>query len=391
VSPQPPTVPDFGYASLAELGPSLLAALGVPGFANALALRAVSTACLLVVDGLGANNLAEHPDESPFLTSLLATGRRLSAGFPATTATSLTTLGTGVPPGEHGMLGYQVAIPGEGRLLNLLRWDDGIDPLRWQPQPTVFERATAAGIAVSRVSASAFQYSGLTLAALRGGQHVGSDSGGERVADAVAALHESARTERPALVYAYVPELDATGHRRGWRSAAWREQLALVDRLVQRLAEGLPAGCALLVTADHGMVDVPIDVRFGAELDQAPGRVDIDRTPVLDAGLALLGGEARARHVYSNPGAADDVLMTWRGVLGDRAWVLSRDEAVEAGWFGPRVSEAALPRIGDVVVAARETNAFIASVREPKESALVGMHGSLTAIEQQVPLLCVQT
>jgi len=43
----------------------------------------------------------------------------LTAGFPSTTVTSLGSLGTGLPPSAHGMLGYQVAIPGTGLGLHL--------------------------------------------------------------------------------------------------------------------------------------------------------------------------------------------------------------------------------------------------------------------------------
>jgi hypothetical protein len=136
----------------------------------------------------------------------------------------------------------------------------------------------------------------------------------------------------------------------------------------------------MYVTADHGMVDVGPDDRIDADEDSS----------VLRDGVALLGGEARARHVYARPGAAEDVLATWREVLGERAWVLSREEAVKEGWFGPvgsAVSDAMAPRIGDVVAACAGSWAVVASRAEPFESALIGMHGSLTAAEQLVPML----
>ncbi|MBO0823887.1 MAG: alkaline phosphatase family protein, partial [Actinobacteria bacterium] len=157
--------------------------------------------------------------------------------------------------------------------------------------------------------------------------------------------------------------------------AAWRFQLAYTDRLVEQLSAALPGGTALYVTADHGMVDVP-----------AEDRVDADTVPALREGVELLAGEGRARHVYAVPGAQDDVLTAWRATLGDRAWVSSRDEAVSQGWFGP-VDGRTAARIGDVVAAMRGRSAVVASIAEPRESALVGMHGSLTPAEQRVPLL----
>lgn len=167
-------------------------------------------------------------------------------------------------------------------------------------------------------------------------------------------------------------------------SDAWRGQLMYVDRLVQRLAEQLPPRTALYVTADHGMVDVPFD---------EDSRIDYDEDWELGAGVALLGGEGRARHAYAVPGAAADVLTVWREVLGDRFWIASREEALELGWFGApgECDERVLGRIGDVVAAAQADVAITASRNEPNESALVGMHGSMTPAEQLVPLLEVRS
>jgi predicted AlkP superfamily pyrophosphatase or phosphodiesterase len=183
-------------------------------------------------------------------------------------------------------------------------------------------------------------------------------------------------------VYTYFAEVDGAGHRFGVDSDAWRGQLMYADRLVQRLAEQLPPRSALYITADHGMIDVPFDEEH---------RIDFDEDWELSAGVALLGGEGRARHVYAVPGAANDVLTCWREVLGEQFWVASRDEAIAAGWFGPRIDERVYGRIGDVVAAARDDVLLIASELEPKESAMVGNHGSMTPAEQLVPLLEVRS
>ena len=162
---------------------------------------------------------------------------------------------------------------------------------------------------------------------------------------------------------------------RGVDSASWRLQLGLVDRLVEQVVAGLPDDAALLVTADHGMLDVP-----------AATRVDVGDEPALLDGVALLAGEPRARYVHAVPGAAGDVLDAWRGVLGDRAWVVGRDEAVAGGVFGD-VDGALAPRIGDVVALARGSWAVTASATEPGPSRLAAFHGSLTAPEVAIPLL----
>jgi hypothetical protein len=366
-----PALPGYGESSLADLGTSLLAALGLAREPNVLRLPEADRVCLLVVDGLGWELLRGHQAAAPFLSELAMSGRPLTAGFPATTATSMASLGTGRPPGQHGVLGYQVAVPGEGRLLNALHWDPRVDPVAWQPGSTIFERAAAAGIAAYRVGQSGTQQTGLFRATMRGADYVSANTFGALVGEAAAVLRKSDR----ALTMVYHGELDATGHEFGCSSDAWRYHLGHVDKLAEQLAGALPQGTALYVTADHGMVDVP-----------PQDRVDADTVPGLRDGVALLGGEPRARHVYTVPGAAPDVLAAWREVLGHRAWVVSRDEAIAEGWFGP-VDPRLAPRIGDVVAAPAGPFAVVATKTDPRQAALIGMHGSLTPADQLVPLL----
>jgi hypothetical protein len=367
----PPALPPYGEGTLPDLASSLLGSLSVPGASNPLGLPETARACLLIVDGLGWELLRDHPAAAPFLSELARSGNQLWAGFPSTTVTSLASLGTGRPPGEHGMLGYQVAVPGTGRLLNGLRWDSRVDPTAWQPGSTIYERAAAAALGAVWVGPRAFANSGLTLAAMRGADYRPADSLGALVDQAGHALRGTDR----GLVTVYVGSLDQTGHLFGVGSDAWYFQLGHVDKLAEQLASVLPPSTLLCVTADHGMVDI------------APaGRVDVDEVGDLRKGVALLGGEPRARHVYAEPGAAADVAATWREVLVDRAWVVTREEAIGGGWFGPTALGMA-ERIGDVVAAAAPGTAIVATQAEPLESALIGMHGSLTPAEELVPLL----
>ena len=370
-----PIVPSYGTGSLADLSSSILASLDpdAPESQNVLGLVPTQRACLLIVDGLGWELLRAHPAAAPFLSELArdSSSKPITAGFPSTTVTSLGSLCTGRPPGQHGILGYQVKIPGENRLLNGLRWDPRVDPLRWQPLPTIYERAVEAGIAAVHVAQGSFRGTGLTVAIMRGADFRPADSMGALAAQAATALHENGR----AYVSVYHGDLDGTGHGFGVASDAWYNHLAHVDKLAEQIASALPSGACLYVTADHGMVDI------GPE-----DKLDIDAIPELRAGLALLGGEPRARHLYARPGAAAEVLAAWREVLGERAWVLSRDEAIKEGWFGP-VDARMVDRIGDVVAAPVGSAAIVATKAEPRESALVGMHGSLTPSDQLVPAL----
>jgi hypothetical protein len=360
LAPEPrtsPIVPSYGESSLADLSASLLASLTGDVGANVLGLPETGRACLLVVDGLGLEQLRGHQAAAPFLAELAFNSRPLTAGFPSTTVTSFGSLGTGLTPGTHGLLGYQVAVPGEGKLLNGLRWSHEVDPVAWQPQPTIYERAVAAGLSAVHVAPGAFRNSGLTKAALRGADYHRADSLGALAALTADALAASERV----FVSAYHGDLDSTGHGYGVSSPAWVNQLAHVDKLAEQIAANLPYGAMLYVTADHGMVNVGPEDRIDADADGSP----------LRDGVALLGGEPRA---------------SWREVLGERAWVMSREDAIKDGLFG-QVSESMADRIGDVVAACVGTWGIVATKAEPLEASLVGMHGSLTSAEQLVPML----
>lgn len=362
--------PEYGSGSLGDVMPSALAAMGVEGWSNLLDLPSAASYVVLLVDGLGWNLLRRHGSEAPYLSSLAVHGRAITSGVPSTTATSLTSLGTGVPPGTHGVVGFTSRVPGTGRLLDALKWDSRVDPLQWQPHPTVFERAARAGVPVSVVSKRMFETSGLTRAGQRGASYRGADLLGEKISTTV-----SAAGVPGSLTYVYDADLDSTGHRHGCESWAWRYQLATVDGLVKTLRSALPSEAGLVIVADHGMVDIAME-----------RRVDVDQETGLRRGVGLMGGEARFRHLYCESGAVGDVVARWRDRVGDSAIVLVRDDAIGRGWFGP-VAPSVQPRLGDVIVASVGDMAVVASEQFRHETRLVGLHGSVSSDEMLVPLL----
>ncbi|HXV92659.1 MAG TPA: nucleotide pyrophosphatase/phosphodiesterase family protein [Pseudonocardia sp.] len=385
--PDMPVLPQYGVRSLAEVLPALLGALGVPdpGAAeNGLraAVPPARAAALLLVDGLGSDLLRRYATDAPFLASLPDAGP-LTVGFPASTSISLTSLGTGLPPGAHGIVGISFRAE-HGELLDTLRWTSPgvgepadmrelLPPEQVQPVPTELQRAEADGVGVTVVSARAFRGSGLTRAALRGGEFRGVHALGDLAAEIITALSGPGRR----FCYGYHADLDGLGHLHGPGSLPWRMQLAQVDRLVALITENLPSDAVLAVTGDHGMVRV--DRTYDADTDD-----------VLRHGVVMLGGDPRSRHVYALPGAAGDVLAAWQEHVGDDAWVVPAEQAVADGWFGPLGPHVA-DRIGDVVAAARGSAAVVRSEAEPQLARLPGQHGSLTPQEQHVPLLLARS
>jgi hypothetical protein len=379
--PAPPVpLPRYGSRSLGELVPSLLSALGVADFANPLALEPAARACLVLVDGLGWELFTANAAAVPFLNSMVR--EPLTAGFPATTASSLSSLAIGVPPGEHGLVGYTMALPGYDRAFNTLTWSlygvgprvdlvNELVPESFQPLPTLAERAAAAGLRIHHLGPAFHEWSGLTRAIGRGERFHPADSL-EAVTEGALRLLNAPRT----FVFGYHPRLDAAGHVHGVASRAWSDELIAVDHGVRLLAEQLPTDTVLVVTGDHGMVDL----RPGEKLDLADH-------PELAAGVRILAGEARARYVGTEAGATGDVLAAWRSRLGNQMWVWGREEAIATGIFGPLVTDRARERMGDIVAAAYGRVGIVERNVDPAQARLNGHHGSLTAAEQLVPLL----
>ncbi|WP_058955032.1 alkaline phosphatase family protein [Kocuria rhizophila] len=368
-----PPAPRYGSRSIAETLSSAAAAVGVPGTSNALGLPAARRYVVVLVDGLGSRLLREVSGYAPTLRAADSLGE-LDAAFPSTTSVSLSSLGTGAAPGRHGMLGYDVLDPASGRVVNMLgNWPADVDPLQWQPVPTVLQRAEQHVDAVT-VSAPRFETSALTRAALRGGRFVGADGVYARSSRALEQLREGRR----GLVYFYWDELDKTGHKLGWRSDAWLHVLEELDSALKRLVTRLPANTRVLLSADHGMVDV------------APEhRIDVSADPELMAGVHLTAGEPRALQLHVTPGTDPEaVARTWRHHFGDAVWVATREALAQGGYFGPDPDPALLARAGDVWILGREEIALYNVARQgTRPLAMVGQHGSLTDDERRVPAL----
>jgi hypothetical protein len=369
------------HGSICDVLPAAAALLGAAGAVDRLALAEsldadqVDRVAVVLVDGMGWHLLPELASSAPLLASVLAGGAgqlsQLECTFPSTTPSSLVSLGTGAQPGEHGILGFTLNVPGTDRVLNHIRWRDDPPHAEWQPLPTWFERLRQCGIGARAVLPAAFMGSGLTDAAYRGAEfrptHT-TDDYAQVVADELRAA--------PGLVYAYTAELDTAAHVFGIGSPRWHEAAVRVDALLTHLVDTLPRNAALLVTADHGGLNVPPEAR-----------VDLDTDPRLGEGVRVVAGEPRVRYLHTDPGAAADVHATWSGLLDGWARVYTREQAVASGMFGP-VNPGHLARIGDVVVVCTGDAAVLATGHEPPETArLIGFHGAATAAEMAIPLI----
>jgi hypothetical protein len=350
----------------------------IVGEPHVLALPGVRSAAVILVDGLGMSALQRRAGHARrLLAAIPSAGGVIDSGFPTTTASALATLTTGRPAGQHGLVGYSVFDRAGDRVVNQLTgWDAGMRPSEWQPLETVFETAVACSIDAVVVAAERFRHTGFTDAVLRGARFVSRESIVDRIAAAVALLQGSER----ALVYVYIPELDKVGHSQGCESDAWTHRLEELDSALAEVEHDLPRDAGVLLTADHGMLDV------------APHRrIVIDAESALWHDVRHVAGEPRCLHlqVEHREGRSDTAVAVrdrWREAEGSRSWVVTRDEAIDAGWFGP-VSDGVRSRIGDVIVAARAQVAYYdGRVATARSLAMVGQHGSFSPEEVRVPL-----
>lgn len=367
----------------ADSAPRLAGVLGsslssLRGEQNGFGLPAASGAVLVLVDGLGAANLQTRAGHARFLSSRMSRRDVIRTVLPSTTAAALASFTTGRMPGEHGLVGYRVLDAANDRLVNQLNgWDAGMVPETWQRSETLFETAARDGVPSFAIGASRYADSGYTRAVLRGAEFRTAATLAQRFEEA----HDILGREAGALVYLYVPELDQAAHAHGWESDRWLGILEQLDAEVAAFERRMPRGTGLLVTADHGVVDVP-----------AHRHVFVDDRPDLLDGIRHVGGEPRFLSLYAEPGlddaARERLVAGWRAAEEHRAWVLGRDEAIDAGLYGPIVADEVRDRIGDVLIAARAGVAYY-DRREPNRQAelMIGQHGSLSDEEVRVPLI----
>lgn len=359
---------------LSQITPSIFASLGLASASDELGIgeSPMGRELLFLIDGFGLDILDKYGEFMPTITKLKRFGV-VQTSFPTTTATSLATLTTGELPGVHGMLGYTVQVPRSGgRILNALKWDERVDPEKWQPVPTLFERASAQGIQVWHVAAKRYEKTGFTRAVFRGAQYLGAN-----VTEVLVSQTKTALQVSPSFVYLYVNDLDSAGHNDGVGSTKWLSALSGIDSALLQLMREVPSGTRIWVTSDHGMVNVDKKIVIGKE------------NHLID-GVSVIAGEPRARHIYlssSEISARNDVASLWQEFLGQDAQVLTREEAVAQNLFGNYVSQDAKERMGDVIAIARSGLVLIDPARFDKESTMVGHHGANSQIESQVPLL----
>ena len=358
-----PVLPDYGGACIASVAGAVLGRRPEPWMPASVA--GAEQVVLLVLDGLGWDQLQERLDKAPVLAGFA--GGPVTSVAPTTTATALTSITTGRPPGEHGLVGYRMHLGG-GEVLGVLRWRTADGDARESVPPRKLQSLPVfGGTEPPVVSRAEFAETGFTEAHL-GGTRL---HGWRTPSSLVVEVQRLVGAGEP-FVYAYYDGIDKIAHAHGL-AEHYDAEVAFADRLVGDLLGVLPPGAVLLVTSDHGQVDV--------------GDAVVPLAPEVAADVAFVSGESRFRWLHAAPGRAEALAVAAKAAHGDVAWVRTGEEAVAEGWFGTGpVSPDVAARMGDVVLAPFEAVAFM-DPADTGELKLRSRHGSLTSAEMLVPLL----
>ena len=363
-----PVIPDYSGANLTGIIPGcLLGASGRRPNWFPQPLQEAERIVLLVIDGLGYEQLQRHAQIAPNLMSLV--GGSITTIAPSTTASALTSLVTGASPAEHGIVGYRMDM-GDSIMNSLRWWSDTRDLRKVHPPATVQPIPPFVGMTIPVVSRAELEGSAFTEAHLRGSRPCG-----WRAASSIVAQCANLISSGEKFVYAYYDGIDKIAHERGF-GAYYDSEIAATDWLVGSLLNTLPSGTTLAITADHGQVQVDDNV--------------VHLSDDIKASLHHQSGEGRFRWLHAKRGQESDLLQIATDSYSDIAWVASRDQVIEEAWLGParggRIADQVKRRLGDVALVPFTATTF----DDPLDSgpfSLVCRHGSLTADEMFVPFL----
>ncbi len=332
-------------------------------------LPAVRSLVFIVVDGLGHANVRARSGHAR--TFMALPQHRIETVIPSTTGAALTTLLTGRLPGEHGLIGYKIRHPQLGLINTLSEWQGIQKPYEWQRCDSLLSLSSEIGVRAIAIGRPAHAKSALTSSILAGAQYHSAQTVDQRFDIATRLLADS----QPALMYLYVDELDRAAHKFGWQSQQWLQRLEQFDAALAGFLNTLPSDTGVLITADHGIVDVEPHHRYL-----------LDVTLPAFSGVMAVGGEPRMRSLYlAEQANAQEVAQRIRDHLGNLAWVTTRGEAISAHWFGP-VATGVPERLGEVLVVARRQVAFTLVNDSAEALSMVGQHGALSDDERGVPL-----
>jgi hypothetical protein len=325
--------------------------------------RRYNTVILLVVDGFGWHLLQQYAPRFPFLSRFLDHGRSspLTAQFPSTTAAHMTTLHTGLPPGQSGVhewFYYEPAVDavlapllyslqGERERETLVR--RGVDPETLFPGPRLYQRWKQRGITSTVFQDEKYAHSAYSRTMFHGAHLRGFANLSDGLRQLVEALLSAGERR---YFFFYFDGIDARSHSHGLAAPEFASQVEstfgrlqeyFFDRVAGQLSDTL-----LVMTADHGQVAIdgtePVYVNLAW-----PELLPMLRTNKAGE-LIRFGGSPRDLFLYVRPECLETVEGRLKEMLAGRAEVWRTAPMCAEGFFGPPPHDRLLPRLGDLVV-----------------------------------------
>lgn len=380
---------DLAQPSTVDLALALAALAGAPTprteGAAAIADRIGDSDHLVFVllDGLGLEVVEALPPTAWLRRNL---AMPLRSVFPSATASALTSLATGLWPNRHAIPGWWTYLPDKDVMVTALpfteRWSGEPLPSRGVNVADVFQAATL--LPCFRRDAVSFLPAAIADSAysryVRGTTPAASY---DRLPAAVDAVIDRVRhASAPTYSYLYLSSVDALSHTFGPHSSQVSEHLATLDAELARLADGLRGRGRVVLSADHGLIEV----------DAAHKHLLLEDDPLVRLLRVPPSGEPRSPLFHVRRGERDTFAAAFEERFGRRFALLTTDEAESLELFGPGpLTDLARGRIGDFVAVAGGPDVILyrpgpGDVPTGTE-LLVGYHGGLLPAEVRIPLV----
>jgi hypothetical protein len=291
----------------------------------------------------------------------------------------LTSIATGLWPAQHAVPSWWTYLPDARITTTILKYIEryserplqefGITPAQAFPAASLLARASSdVAVVTPRYIAHSTTSGYLYTAA----QIIPYD----HLREAIAAIIARVRSARgPTYTHLYVPYVDAGEHERGVYATQVQQTLLHVDRTLAQLARELDGDARIIVTADHGLTDIPA----GGQ------RIITDGDAMLAHLVCPPAGEPRVPVFHVRDGHVDAFAEAFRRDHGEEWALLSIDDAQGLGLFGPRdFSDVSRLRFGDFVAV---SGSAVEMAHGIKPEGLHGSHGALTPSEMRIPLV----
>lgn len=345
---------------------------------------------LVVIDGVGCRQLDVHSPHGWLSRHQIGV---LTSVFPSTTASAIPTFLSGLAPRRHGLLGWQIREPRFSHIVNTFpltpRMPAGKVPsqqelaaslLDYQP---LADRLTGSRcwIAPDDIAGSVFN-----RVHSAGGPMIGYRDIVEfaQALDSACDYHRVASAQPgspPGYTYAYCPYPDTLMHRKGTHAQEVGDAIRAVEGTLETFRSRHGSELLLLVTADHGFIDAPLERLIEIET----GGINAGWLDYLDAPL---WGERRTAFASVPPERRDAFRRFVDDRHADAFDLLSADEFLAGPWLGSGDTHASLRgRLGDFVLLAKDNWTIKDWLQGERRYVHHGVHSGRSADEMRVPLI----